>query len=172
MRSDEIYSEKLAFVWGRVAIAIMFSLSLLFAYLFWSQREHGPIGDSPAPDAFFLAMFALYFVLGFVLLNFQTLRVSAGAEELEVSYGRLVYRIPWERISTAELDERKGLLAYGGFGIRIASREGGAILVYNINGAPVIRLRQRTGCFPYFAFSSRRPQELLPLIHSRMRKAG
>jgi len=166
MQPDEIYHEELSSFWGKLAIAMMFGSSLTFVILFFYQRTYGPVGDDPAPDWVYLVMFAWFLAIGFLVLNFAILTVSATPRGITVAYGRFRYHIPWENIGSYQLDRRPAMLNYGGYGIRISSRANGSVLTYNIMGASTVVLELKQKRFKYFAFSTRRPDELLALIQN------
>jgi hypothetical protein len=133
------------------------------------QMTYGPIGDDPAPDVFYIIMGIYMMLLGVLILNFVTLRVSVTLRGITAGYGRFRYHVAWENMAGYELDRRTSTMAYGGYGLRFSTWKGKAVIVYNIMGAATMILEQKQGRFRYVAFSTRKPDELMSLIESYRR---
>jgi len=166
MQPDELYHEEIGSFWGRLAIAVMFAVSLLFLILFFWQRAYGAIGSDPAPDWFYLVMFAFFLAFGLLVLNFSSLTISATTRGLTAAYGHFRHSVAWEDIAGVELDQGSALKQYGGYGIRYGWRNGRLVLVYNTMGNALILLDVNKGNYRYFGFSTKRPDEVMSLIRS------
>jgi hypothetical protein len=169
-QSDELYYEKIGSFWGRLAVVLFFSLSILFIILFFYQRIHGPIGDKPAPDWFFITMFGTSLAIGLLVINFYALIISVTTEGVTAGYGLFRHHVPWDNVAGYELDRGSALRQYGGYGIRFGWRKGGPVLVYNTMRSSLIVLELRTGSsYRYFAFSTRHPDEVMGVIENHKR---
>ena len=163
---DELYHEEIGFVWGRIAVALMLLVGLSQFVLLALQIANGPIGDQPAPDIVYVLLGAWFFLIGVALLNFATLTISVTPRGITTAYGRIRYHVAWDNLAGYEIDPRRATLAYGGYGIRIARRNGQSIILYNLTGAPLLILEQKRGRFKYVGFSTRQPEQLEALIRS------
>ena len=161
---DEIYREKISSFWGIAASMVFFGVSLLFVVLFFYQWTHGPIGDKPAPDWFFVMMFCIFLATGWLVTNFTALTISATTSSIMAGYGRFRYRIPWENVSGCEPDKGSQLLQYGGYGIRFGRRNGRSVLAYNIMGSPVVLIELKSGKYGYIGLSTKHADKLIELI--------
>jgi hypothetical protein len=166
MQPGEIYHEEISSFWGRLAVGLFFGLGVLFLILLIYQREYGPIGDKPAPDWYFLLMAAVMLLVGYVVRNFATLTVSASAAGLSAGYGRFRYLVSWSNIVRAEIFKGSALLTFAGYGIRLGRLNGKRVLAYNTMGASLILLELHQGRYKYFAFSTKRPDEVMALVKS------
>jgi hypothetical protein len=162
---NELHYEKIGSFWGRLAVILFFASALLFAFLYFYQRVHGPLGDRPAPDGFYLLMLGVMLLVGVLVVNFFTLTIHITTEGLTAAYGIFKQRIPWDNVAGYEMGKGTALLNYGGYGIRFGYKKGGAVLVYNIMGARLIMLELRApGRYKYFAFSTRHPEEVAAIV--------
>jgi hypothetical protein len=150
--------------WGRLAVVLFFCVTALMLVLYLYQRLHGPLGDKPSPDWFFLMMAGIFLIVGIFTVNFISLTIHITTEGLTAAYGLFKQHIPWDNVAGYEMGKGTALLSYGGYGIRFGWKKGGAVLVYNIMGAPLVTLELRSGRFKYFAFSTRHPEEAAALI--------
>jgi len=165
MEPEELYYEKLGSFWGKLAVALFFGVSLVFIILFFYQRTYGPVGDSPAPDWFYIMMFCICLPLGILVINFYSLTISVTTEGITAAYGLFRHHVPWDNVAGYELDRGSALRQYGGYGIRFGWRKGGAVLVYNTMRSSLIVLELRTGgSYRYFGFSTKHPDEVMALI--------
>ena len=165
-QSDELYYEKVASFWGRLAIVLFFGLSILFIILFFYQRHYGPIGgDDSAPGWFYIMMFGFFLAMELLVINFYSLTISITTEGVTAAYGLFRRHIPWDNVAGYELDRGSALWRYGGYGIRIGWRKSGAVLVYNTmhSSLIVLELGSSRG-YRYFGFSTRHPDEVMALI--------
>jgi hypothetical protein len=169
MDPDELYREDMPSLWGRVAAGLMFVMGLAFFFMMGWQMTYGPIGSDPAPDVFYIIMGVYMTLLGVLIFNFVTLRISVTLRGVTVGYGRFRYHVAWENIIGYELDRRTSTMAYGGYGLRFSTWKGKAMIVYNIMGAATMILEQKQGRFKYVAFSTKKPDGLMSLIESYRR---
>jgi hypothetical protein len=146
---NEIYHEKIASFWGKVASVLFFGASLLFAILFFYQWTYGPIGDKPTPDWFFIIMFFVFLTIALLSTNFNSLTISATTSGITAGYGRFRYHILWED---------------GGYGIRFGRRNEGSVLVYNTMGSPVVLIEVKNGKYRYFGFSNKHSDKVMELV--------
>ena len=162
---NELHYEKIGSFWGRLAVFLFFAVTLLFAALYFYQRIHGPLGDKPSPDWFYIMMAGIFLLIGILTLNFFTLTIHMTTEGLTAAYGIFKQYIPWDNVAGYEMGKGTALLNYGGYGMRFGYKKGGAVLVYNIMGARLIMLELRApGRFKYFAFSTRHSEEVAALV--------
>jgi hypothetical protein len=164
MQANEFYREEMSSFWGRLAIAIMFGMCLVFVMLFFYQRSYGPIGNEPAPDWFYLMMSGFFFAFSLLVINFATLSVAASPEGVTVAYGRFRYHVTWDNIASYELEKRSALRMYGGYGIRMSLGPKGRVLVYNTWDTALVALELKQGRYKQFVFSTKRADELMSII--------
>ena len=165
-QGNELYHEEMNFFWGWLAVILFFGVTVLFIILYFVQRTSGPIGQNPAPDSLLLILPAFYFIIALAMLNFLKLTITADPRGITVRYGRISRFEPWDNIESAERDTSSALRSYGGYGIRMGWKQGGTAWVYNIMGPPLLLLKLRQGKSQYFGFSTKRPDEILAMIHS------
>ena len=163
MQPNEIYQETIPFPIGRVVVVIMVGITALFLFLFIYQLTSGPIGDSPAPDWFYLVMLVIFAGVTVLTTNFTRLTISMTPDAITVTYGRFKYTIPWYKIAGCYLDKNPGI-AYGGWGIRISKAKGKSVLVYSVIGSPRVILELKEGRFRQFAFSTKHPEEVMAIV--------
>ena len=166
MPADEIYQETIPFPVGRLIVVIMVGITALFLFLFIYQLTSGPIGDSPAPDWFYLVMMAVFAGVTVLTTNFTRLTISMTPDAITVAYGRFKYTIPWYKIEGCYLDKNPGI-AYGGWGIRISKAKGKSVLVYSVIGSPRVILELKEGRFRQFAFSTKHPEEVMAIVQQK-----
>ena len=163
INEDIQYEEKLPFPLITVVTAVMFLIALLMLILFLIQLIVGPIGDTPAPDWFYLVMFIFMTAIGFLVVNFRVLAIRINAQSVTVAYGLIKRTIPWGDIEEGFLDSSSPL-GYGGWGARLARVEGRWRLAFNVIGASGVVLRLRKGRAREFMFSTRNPEQVLAII--------
>jgi len=166
MQPNEIYQETIPFPIGRVVVVIMVGITALFLFLFIYQLTSVPIGDSPAPDWFYLVMIAVFAGFTALAANFTRLTISMTPDAITVAYGRFKYIIPWYKIAGCYLDKNPGI-AYGGWGIRISKAKGKSVLVYSVIGSPRVILELKEGRFRQFAFSTKHPEEVMAIVQQK-----
>jgi hypothetical protein len=164
MQPGELYHEEIGSFWGRLAVGLFFSIGVLFLVLLIYQPIYGPIGDKPAPDWYFLLMAGLMLLVGYVVRNFATLTISATPRGLTAGYGRFRFEAAWADVAGAQLFNRSAFLTFAGYGIRWGRLNGKTVLAYNTMGASLILLELRQGRYKYFAFSTKKPDEVMALI--------
>ena len=167
MKADEIYHETIPFPLMRVLVITETLFAAAFLSLFIYQVTAGPIGDSPAPDWFYLLMMAIFVGVIALLTNFTRLTVSITPDAITLAYGRIKYSIPWQRIEGCRQDKNPGI-TYGGWGIRMAKVGGKWVLVYNVIKVPAIVLELKEGRFSQFVFSTKRPEEVMNIIQQQI----
>jgi hypothetical protein len=166
---DEIYREKLASIWGIVASVVFIGVSLLFLFLFFYQQAHGPIGDKPALDWFFIMMFCIFLLVGLLLANFSFLTTVITTHGITAGFGIFRYRILWDNIAGCEIDKGSAFLQYGGYGIRCGRKNSNSALVYNVMFSPLVVIQLKNGKYKYFGLSTKHPEKLTELITSHKR---
>jgi hypothetical protein len=168
MAAEELYKENLPFPLITVVTAVLFLIALLMLVLYVLQLVVGPIGNTPAPDWFYLVMFIFMAAIAFLVANFRVLVITIGSQSVTVSYGLIKRTIPWGDIE-AGFHDKSPVLRYGGWGARIARVEGRWRLAFNVIGAPGVVLRLRKGRVCEFMFSTENPEQVLDIIK---RQAG
>ena len=124
---------------------VVYPIALLMWFFFVRQVVLGiPIGDDPAPDAFY-AVFWVVFGIGLPAL-FHGIRMEtrvgpAGVHLRHFPFHRKFRRWPFDRIGSAEARTYRPLREYGGWGIRIGP--GG--LAYNVKGNRGVQLVLSSG---------------------------
>ena len=164
MSADELYEEKLLFPLITVVVAILFLISLLMLILFVLQLLTGPIGNTPAPNWYYLGMFVLMLAVTFLVTNFRVLSIRITEQSVTVAYGLIKRTIPWGDIESGFRDESP-VFGYGGWGARIARVEGRWRLAFNVIGASGVVLRLRKGRIREFMFSTKNPEQVLDIIN-------
>jgi hypothetical protein len=163
MSADELYEERLPFPLITVVTALMFLIALLMLALLIIQMVVGPIGNTPAPDWFYLVMFIFMTAIGFLVVNFRALVIRVTDQAITVSYGLIKRRILWGDVESGFRDESPGL-RYGGWGARIVRVEGRWRLAFNVIGAPGVVLCLRRGRVREFMFSTKNPEQVLGIV--------
>jgi hypothetical protein len=163
MTADELYEESLPFPLITVVTVVIFLIALLMLVLFTVQLVAGPIGNTPAPDWFYLVMFILMLVVTFVVANFRVLVIRINDQSVTVAYGLMKRTIPWGDIE-ASFPDNSPPLRYGGWGARITRVGGTWRLAFNVIGAPGVVLRLRKGRAREFMFSTKNPEQVLDII--------
>jgi hypothetical protein len=162
---NELHYEKIGSFWGRLAVVLFFAVTLLFVVLYFYQRAHGPLGDNPAPDWFYLAMSGFFLLVGIFTLNFSALTINLTTEGVTAAYGMFHKHVPWDNVAGYEMERGTALLKYGGYGIRFGWKKGGPVLVYNTMGSRLITLELKAPeSYRYFAFSTMHQEEVAALI--------
>jgi len=163
INDDTQYEENLPFPLITVVTVVMFLVALLMLVLFVAQLVAGPIGNTPAPDWFYLLMFIFMSAITFLLTNFRVLVIRITSQSITVAYGLIKRTIPWGDIEEGFLDSSSPL-GYGGWGARIARVEGRWRLAFNVIGAPGVVLRLRKGRAREFMFSTKNPEQVLDIV--------
>jgi hypothetical protein len=169
MPADEIYEETIPFLVGKLVMALMIALSLLFLFIFIYQQLSGPVGSRPAPDWLYLVMFVLFAGISYLVTSFRKLTISITSQVIKVTFGIFKYTISWGNVEGCYLDKNPGI-AYGGWGVRIGKTKGKSVLVYNVVAAPRVILELKKGRFGQFAFSTKRPDEVMTIVQQQIRK--
>ena len=168
MVAGELYEENLPFPLITVVTAVILLIALLMLALFVVQLVSGPIGNTPAPDWFYLVMFIFMAATTFLIANFRVLAIRITDQSVTVAYGLIKRTISWGDIEEGFLDSSSPL-GYGGWGVRIARVEGRWRLAFNVIGASGVVLRLRKGRVREFMFSTKNPEKVLGII---TRQAG
>ena len=150
MKHDEIYNEVIPFLAGKVVVVMMAIISVVFLALSIS-------------NLYFLVMGLIFIGVTVLVSNFRTLTISIDKSSITTSYGRISYRVALDNIESAFVDTNPGIV-YGGWGIRMARIKGRSALIYNVIAKPRVVLTLKAGRFAQFAFSTRRPDEVISLI--------
>ena len=150
MKHDEIYNEVIPFLAGKVVVVMMAIISVVFLALSIS-------------NLYFLVMGLIFIGVTVLVSNFRTLTISIDKSSITASYGRISHRVALDNIESAFVDTNPGIV-YGGWGIRMARIKGRSALIYNVISKPRVVLTLKTGRFAQFAFSTRRPDEVISLI--------
>lgn len=171
MVADELYEENLPFPLITVVMVVILLIALLMLVLFLVQLISGPIGNTPAPDWFYLVMFIFMSAIAFLVANFRTLAIKITGQSIMVNFGLIRRTIFWGDIEDAFLDSSSPL-GYGGWGARIARVEGRWRLAFNVVGAPGVVLRLRKGRAREFMFSTKNPEQVLAIVARETERAG
>jgi hypothetical protein len=163
MKNDEIYNEVIPFLAGKIVIVLMVVISITFLALFLIQFSGTPVGSNPAPNWLYLVMGLGFVGVAVFVSNFRALTINITEDSITVFYGRICYRVALDNIESAFIDTNLGIV-YGGWGIRMARIKGQSALIYNVISKPRVVLKLRSGRFNQFAFSTRRPDEIINLV--------
>ena len=167
MSADELYEEDLPFPLITVVTAVILLIALLMLALFLVQLIAGPIGNTPAPDWYYLVMFIFMSATTFLIANFRVLVIRITGQSVTVAYGLIKRTILWDDIEAGFADD-SSWLGYGGWGARIARIEGRWRLAFNVIGASGVVLRLRKGRVREFMFSTKNPQQVLDIINRQI----
>ncbi|MEN3034745.1 MAG: hypothetical protein ABC537_00450 [Candidatus Methanosuratincola sp.] len=124
--------------------------------------------NDPSEDPMALVVIAIVASVGMAItLNFSRLSIKATFGGISVAFGRIRTSFRWDQIEGCYLDKASSL-RYGGFGIRGGRVDGKTRLVYNITGAPRLVLKVKGAKYDEFAFSTKRPDELMRVIKGQI----
>ncbi len=118
-QSDELYFESIGSFWGKLAVALFFGMGILFGILLFYQRAHGPIGENPSPDWFYIMMLCIFLVISLLVINFISLTVIVTSEGIMVAYGLFRRHVAWDNLAGYELNKGSAFWQFGGYGIRL-----------------------------------------------------
>ncbi len=154
----EIYGpQKTTLYAERIFSRLLFFLFLAGVVLTgWIVVITPPDGDPLAVTA--LSMISiLFFAFLFLLLNFSTLGIRAGFDDLTVRYGVFSYRVDWLDVTGMNLETE--LSGAGSFpGIRMRSLHYGNWKLYYSAGLPRVTLSLK-GPVKEFSFTTRFPEK-------------
>ncbi len=165
--ADEIYQETVPFLVGKLVAVLMIALSILFLFIY--QLATDPVGNRPAPDWLYLAMFVLFAGISYLVTGLRKLTISITSQVITVAFGIFKYTISWDNVEGCYLDKNPGI-AYGGWGVRIGRTKGKSVLVYSVISSPRVILELRQGRFGQFAFSTKHPDDVMAIAQQQIRK--
>jgi len=161
--SDTVYEEIIPFPLGLIAAGIISAFAVLMLVLLVLQLTGGPLGNRPAPDWYYIVMFAFLFAVGIFVTNFRKLTIRFTPQSITVAFGMLKRTMLWGDVEDYSRDESPAF-AYAGWGIRMARVRGKWRLVYNVAGYPGVLLSLRAGRFREFVFSTKNAEQVLDII--------
>ena len=158
--SDElIYEER---VTSDRTEALFVGLTILFLVLLIWQLSKGSLGILGTT---FLLFFMFFF---FYSLNYRTLIIRLTQESLKLKFGIFTWTIPVDNIGECRRDELPLLKKYGGAGIHFMMVRKRYRASFNFLEYPrvVIALIRKSGIVRDISFSTRRPDEVIQLLHN------
>ncbi|RQD70762.1 MAG: hypothetical protein D5S00_03175 [Tindallia sp. MSAO_Bac2] len=108
----------------------------------------------------------LLFLLLIALVNFRKLHIRFEKWGLDIGYGLIRQKIPWEYIEKVYIDES----GISNPGIGLQSSQNRWKLVYHVVGFRRVVLAVRNNWYREFAFSSRNPEKILQEIEGCLKK--
>lgn len=158
MVSDPIYVERVS---SNRTEALFVGLAILFFVL------SAALAQTDIPGVWWVVTFGLFTVFTFYALNYRTLVIRLGEEALQLQFGIFQWEIPFKNI-IACYEDPTSLWRIGGAGIHFTRLGGRYRAVFNFLEHPrvVVMLRKKKGPVRDVAFSTRRPAEVMRLIHS------
>jgi hypothetical protein len=159
----EVYEEKVPFTLAVVAAGIMAVFAVMMLALYVLQVTGGPMGSRPAPDFVYLIMFLFLGAVSAFIASLRRLTVRVDHQAVTVRFGWIRRTIPWGNIEECFEDD-SSLLAYAGWGIRLAPVKGQWRLAFNTGGKSAVVLRLRSGRPREFMFSTADAQHLVGII--------
>ena len=160
--SDEIiYHEKLS---SNRTEALFLGLTLLFLLLFVWRVTAAGLGLLAGVLLFFFLLFLFY------SLNYRTLIIRLTPDTLKLAFGLFTWRVPLDNVQDCRLDELPPLKRLGGAGIHFMTVAGRYRASFNFLEYPriAIALKRKRGPVQDVSFSTRRPEEILRLIHQAL----
>ncbi len=158
MTHDPVYIERVSSN-KTEGLFVVFALSffVLFAGL----------GQSAASGVWSIAAFGLFAFFLFYALNYRTLIIQLSEDALQLQFGIFKWTIPFENIITCYVDPTS-LWRIGGAGIHFTWLDGRYRAMFNFLEHPrlVVMLKRKKGPVQDIAFSTRRPEKVMGLVHS------
>jgi len=145
--------------------ALFLALTVVFLSLhLWRMSQVGL--DFLAGLFLFLSLVFLFYSI-----NYRTLTIQLNAASLRLKFGLFGWTVPLDNIETASLDELPALMKYGGAGIHFMTIRNRYRASFNFLEYPrvVIALKKKAGLVRDISFSTRRPEEIVGLIHEATR---
>ncbi len=153
-RTTILYSEK---VFSRLLFFIFFAGVVLSGWLVMKTQPD----EDPLTVAALSVITILFFVFLFLLLNFSSLAIRAGFDDLRVRYGVFSYRVDWIDVTEMILEnERSGARPFPG--IRMRSLHDGHWKLYYSAGLPRVTLGLE-GPVREFSFTTNSPEKFMTI---------
>jgi len=158
MNDDLLYQARIT---SNRTEALFLALSLLF-FLLLAWRASADGLDILA------AVFIIFFVIFlFYSVNYRTLTIRFTSESLKLTFGIFTWKVPLDNVEECHLDSLPLLIKYGGAGIHFMFVRNRYRASFNFLEYPrvVIALKRRAGLVRDISFSTRRPDDVLRLLH-------
>jgi Ca2+/Na+ antiporter len=152
-----IYNEK---VFSKRTEILFIALTMLFFLLLIWRVIANSLDILASVFLFFFCFFLFY------SLNYRTLIIRLTSESLKLAFGIFTWTIPLNNISGCQLDDLPALMKYGGAGIHFMFIRKRYRASFNFleHSRVVIGLKRKAGLVRDISFSTRQPNELIPLI--------
>lgn len=167
MARHDTYEESLPSTLIFLVLGIMVLLAAFFLALLGYQVAVGPVGADPAPNWYFAVMFLVFAGTSVLVYNLRRLDIRIDDRGVRVRFGVFRQEYAWGDIISAEADHASWF-RYGGWGIRFTRVEGYWRRGYTVIDAPRVVLTVRRGYVRQFAFSTKRPEDVLRVIGKRI----
>lgn len=160
-KNSPIYEEKLS---SQKTAYLFIALVLAFlALTLWRVNSRGTNGLA-------ITFTVLFLVFIFYTINYKTLIVRVFPEKLKLQFGIFSWTIPFENISSCELDNNIPLLMkYGGAGIHFMMVRSRYRVSFNFleYDRVVIRLKVKQGWVQNVSFSTQKPEEIITALQEK-----
>ncbi len=150
------YEERIFAAFNVMVLLVIIALLL---YIVFFVEAPGILGFLPFS-------LLLLFLLLIALYHFQKLDIRVENWGLDVGYGMLRQRIPWEYIEAASVDEKRAVTP----GISLRNNGNRWRLAYYVPGFRRVSVKVRNNWYGEFAFSARNPEELTEIIQKRLKR--
>lgn len=159
MPDDVLYQEKLSSPRTSALFAV---LTIVFLTLFLLRVNTQHLDTL----AIIFLVFCLFFL--FYTINYYTLFIQLTDQALKLKFGLFKWTIHFSNIASASLDDLPAFNKYGGAGIHFMTVNGCYRASFNFLEYPRLRitLKKKSGLVQDISFSTRRPEEMLRLIHA------
>jgi hypothetical protein len=154
MARESVYQEAVFAKWS-FTMLIIIGLAMMTVFFYALLVE--PIEDIPHFKWFYFSIAMVFLLLA---INFRNIKITITPKAIRIKYGLSKRIYEWEDVTGCRLDTRKGI-SYGGYGIRIARKDGMLVLVYDRIGGQRVVLSVTSGKFEEFVFSTNNPDEVL-----------
>ena len=137
------------------------ALTLLFFLLLIWRMSIGSL------DFIAAVVFCLFGVFFFYAVNYRTLIIHLTSESLKLTFGIFTWNVPLDNVESCCLDDIPILMRMGGAGIHFMNIGHRYRASFNFLEYPrvVITLRKKVWLVQDISFSTRRPDDVIRLIH-------
>ena len=143
-------------------LLILGIITLVMVGFLLTQLIFGPIGTKPAPN--WLLIIIVVFSAA-VTVNFSYFTISVSDEGVQAAYGVFKKRLPWNSITSCELDDEK---SFYGYGIRYGKYKDSWVWIFNIIGGPRVAVLSSGDKPRGLIFSTKNPDEVIRIIRERI----
>ena len=158
---DKLYSEKIT---STGTTLLFLGLSILCLILFsWRITV---VGFRFLPGLFaFMALFFMFYVF-----NYRVLEITITPAHLKLKFGLVSWKTNLDNILESSLDDSPAIIKYGGAGVHFAFVKGVYRAFLNFLEYPrvLVSFKQKQGLVQELVFTTRRPDQVLNFLNSRI----